>query len=70
MGVTPRILKSYSEEKYGFTTRFVMNHKAEIINNVVGRFYESVYQVLEEFCDSKEEALDFIKYLEEERSDV
>jgi hypothetical protein len=53
-----------------FTTQHNHRQSAMIINRTVERFYDLVKDVLEETCESKEEALDFIKFLEEHRSDV
>jgi len=53
-----------------FTTTQRHSQSAMIINRTVERFYDTVKDVLDETCESKEEALDFIKFLEDERSDV
>ena len=53
-----------------FTATERHSQSAMIINRTVERFYDTVKDVLDETCESKEEALDFIKFLEDERSDV
>ena len=59
-----------NKEKYQTTQSENHRQGAMILDRTVERFYDSVKEVLEETCESKEEALDFIKFLEEESSDV
>ena len=45
-----------------------MNDSAHYLDRQIERFYDAVFEICEDTCHSREEATDFIKFIEKEHN--